>query len=312
MMNRTVVGWDGSGGARNALDWAVARELCTGGTLELVRVVDNTRITSEFTMTEATISNARRATDQEGERLIRLYPSLTVNVHVVLGDPYVELLRFTGPDALVVVGTERRHGARTRYRWSLGARLAAQSRFAVAVTPPPGDAPRHGIVAGFDGSDLSSRIVEVAVAEAERASERLTVVHAWQEPMADGRFLEDDKLIVTLSNRHHDLLTREVDRVRVQHPHLRVEAILVRNDPIRALLNAGRTASLVVVGNHRLDALSRVLLGSVAHSVILGLDSPVLVAGPELPGFLPSDGHPSDGQAGGGAETDRARTMIHT
>lgn len=285
MINRTVVGWDGSEEARAALDWAVRREAARGGTIDIVRVIDNTTVSADYAVTEALFSKEHSATGQEGERLFRLHPSLTVNVHVTVGDPCEEMLRFAAPDTLLVVGTQQRQGIRSRYRWSLGARLAAQCRYLVAVIPPLGDVSRHGIVAGFDGSEPSHRAVEVAAFEAEAAGERLSILHAWQEPMVDQRFLADDEFIVSLARRHHDLLEDEVEAIRRRHPRIEVDSSLVRKDPAHSLLDSGRTASLLVTGHRRLGGANHILLGSVSHSVILGLDAPAMIVGWDTPGF---------------------------
>lgn len=284
MINRTIVGWDGSEEARVALDWAVSREVPRDGTVDLVRVVDPATVSTDYGELQAVISEAHKATNGRAERLSHEYPSLTVNVHVVVGDPREELLRFTGADALLIVGTEKRHGRRGKYRWSLGALIAAQSSYLVAVVPPLGDVHRQGIVVGFDGSALSEKAVEVAAFEAERSGEELTIVHAWQEPMVDQRFLADDEFIVSLAERHRDLLEAEADRLRARHPRLQINSSLDREAATQALLAAGRTAAMLVIGNPQVGAIGRVLLSSVSHSLILSLDAPLMLVGSDAPG----------------------------
>jgi nucleotide-binding universal stress UspA family protein len=44
-----------------------------------------------------------------------------------------------------------------------------------------------------------------------------------------------------------------------------------------ALVNAGRGASLLVIGSHGRHGLSRFLLGSVSHDVIVHAPCPVMV-----------------------------------
>jgi nucleotide-binding universal stress UspA family protein len=53
----------------------------------------------------------------------------------------------------------------------------------------------------------------------------------------------------------------------------------VHGTPATALLRAGETANLLVVGNRGLVGIRRILLGSVSHEVVVGIDCPTIVVG---------------------------------
>ncbi|WP_369852516.1 universal stress protein [Cryobacterium sp. Y82] len=56
-----------------------------------------------------------------------------------------------------------------------------------------------------------------------------------------------------------------------------IRASLVRGAPQSALLDAARGAALLVVGDHGQKGISKLLLGSVSHSIVLNIQSPMVV-----------------------------------
>src|SRR6185437_15322811 len=135
MSERTIVAWDGTEPAAAALHWAIEREFDRNGTIDLVRVVDDTTVSSDYLATERMLARAHEEVDAEAMRIHHRAPHLILNTHIVRGDPLDELLKLTAPDAVVVVGTGIREGLRTKYGRSLGARLAAAAQGPVVIVP---------------------------------------------------------------------------------------------------------------------------------------------------------------------------------
>jgi len=70
-----------------------------------------------------------------------------------------------------------------------------------------------------------------------------------------------------------------VTKASAARPGLEVRGTLVHGPPQPALLEASRPAALLVVGNHGLRGFERLLLGSVSHSMVLNIVSPMVVVG---------------------------------
>ena len=67
-------------------------------------------------------------------------------------------------------------------------------------------------------------------------------------------------------------------RLRQLDPALQVTGRTVEDSsPSRALIEAGREASMLVMGTNSRNALGRTLFGSVTHSVLLNLKVPTII-----------------------------------
>ena len=273
MIETTIVGWDGSTAAQRALDWAVTRLNKTR--LVLVRVAAST---VETFAANSPAAAARVALMDQAERVRDSHPDITVSSELVSGDPVDELARFSNQTTLVVVGTDRQRGGAIRYGWSVGAKLAASAHGPVAIVPASHDGQGRGIVVGIDGSPASDAAVEFAAAEAGRTGQPLHLVHAWQElPIWMDAQVPDAAYLRSVEETHSHILDDCLLDLDQRHPGLNTDRTLVRGPAHRAVLDAAEHAALIVVGNHGLHGLKRILLGSVSHSIILDAVSPVVV-----------------------------------
>lgn len=274
MVTAAIVGWDGTEAAQAALDWAFG----TGIKITLVRVVDTTVSVVEALGSDSPAAAARAALVNTMEQVRKAHPQTTVSSELVSGDPVEELARFSNETTLVIVGTDRQQAGGIRYYWSVGARLAATARGAVAIVPMVRGGERHGIVVGVDGSAASDAALDFAAAEADRTGQPIRVIHAWQEPpvwmdaqMPDAKYLE------FLEKMYAQTLDGSLTAFTARHPGLQLQRSLVRGSAQAALLEAAEEAALVVVGNHSLRGLRRFLLGSVSRSVVINAPCPVVV-----------------------------------
>ncbi|WP_434318480.1 universal stress protein [Leifsonia sp. P73] len=283
MTDRTIVGWDGSPEAGVALDWAVGRAKAEHESIVLVDIEDLDALAPGQVVTDELVARRHLAADAEAQRVSDANGGLRVSTHVMAGLRLDELQRFSRTDNLIVVGTGRRHWPHVRYDWSLGARLAAHARGAVAIVPEPPGAGRTTVVVGVDGSDVSLKAARFAAREARRLGGELRLVHAWLDPLVgipevqqpDGRFAVD------LESAHDAILQSVVRTVRAANPDLRVTAALVRDDPRHAVLSHLDDAALLVVGTEQARGLDRMVLGSVSHALILAIRVPTIVVAPE-------------------------------
>ncbi|TFD07103.1 universal stress protein [Cryobacterium sp. TMT1-66-1] len=274
--SQTVVAWDGSEPARAALDWSLARS--NDGELNLVRILDRTVSSADYFTEESTTVRAREVLKDDADRVSAKFPDLTVHADLRSGDPITELRALSGADTLVVVGTHRRRGSTLRYEWSMGARLAGSANGPIAIIPEGDNKPHSGIVVGVDGSAASNAAVDFAAEEADRTGQELYAIHAWQEPLVWRDTTEPDAwFLQTLETSHRRILDESLLAVARRFPSLVIRASLVRGAPQSALLDAARGAALLVVGDHGQKGISKLLLGSVSHSIVLNIQSPMVV-----------------------------------
>lgn len=288
MDHKTVVAWDGSAAADAALDWAIEREHARGGTIALVRVIDDVAPAIEYQEAQREVTAERDELDAAAARATEAAPGCLVTSTTIRGLPYDELIRFVGPECLLAVGTQRRTAARFHYGWSMGARLAAAARGAVAIIPAVSTGLRRGIVVGYDGSPESRTAVSLAAADAAGQSEPLVIVHAWGEPtLMAGQPILDPMMMNALREESDHLLAEAAAQVAHEFPLVVVERQSLNLTPHEALLRSARGAVELVLGTRGLRGIRRVLLGSVTHRVVLDLACPVIIvgaAGPAGPG----------------------------
>lgn len=273
MFKRIVVGWDGTDAAEAALRWAVARG--DGVPITVVHVIPGTTTSSEYLRASGELSAERVRLMEAADESRTRHPELRITTATVHGTALHELAEYAEPGTLLVVGGARhRRGS----RWTLGARLAGRDGSgAIAVIPPTlGDAPRSGIVVGTDGSGVSMRAVELAVGEAKRTGEPLEIVHTWVVP-PDWESAYDEAVgdVQVLEDMHRGILDESVEYAR----GLGAQATgrLEHGTAADVLESIAASASLLVLGAHSGGAVTRFLLGSASHSVLLSLTAPTIV-----------------------------------
>jgi nucleotide-binding universal stress UspA family protein len=76
---------------------------------------------------------------------------------------------------------------------------------------------------------------------------------------------------------HAEVLAQSVERVRAEHSTVVVRDTLEHGPAALALTDAAEHAEMVVVGTHRRGMIPGLLLGSVAHDLLISLPCPVVV-----------------------------------
>lgn len=285
MSGSILVGFDGSPSATVALDWALRRAEATGRDVDVLFVADTSWDSEAFTATpllqkqgEVVLSSAAFHADSKA-------PHVTVSSRVVVGNPVTvlcEQAESTGAE-LLVVGSYRKDLYERLTTSAVSVRVAAASKVPVAVIPDLPPAHRSGVVVGVDGSEASAMLLEAAVAEAARLGETVTVVSAWTlPPLTQPEFGVDSELYDALEERTQASVAatvaalEETRRAAGAEP-VTVETSVVLDAPAPALITAAKDAALLVIGTHGRRGLSRFLLGSVSHDVLIHAPSPLLV-----------------------------------
>lgn len=131
---------------------------------------------------------------------------------------------------------------------------------------------RTRIVVGVDDYDNSLSAVDAAAAEAALRGRPLHVLHAdpFGQPLTTPAGQQP-------SDSGNWILDQAVDRARIAEPVVEVDGEVVRSFPQQALIDASRTAELVVIGDHGLSALQRAVVDTVAGGLAMRSSCPVLV-----------------------------------
>jgi nucleotide-binding universal stress UspA family protein len=135
------------------------------------------------------------------------------------------------------------------------------------------------VVVGVDGSEGSRRALRWAAHEAAARGDALHLVHVWQQPQAYaplglGTYPLDPEPIEQAARSLLDGLLTEA---RDLQPGLPVTGDVVEGAPAEALLDAARTAELLVVGSRGLGGFRSLLLGSVSQQVVQHARCPVVI-----------------------------------
>lgn len=136
------------------------------------------------------------------------------------------------------------------------------------------------VVVGVDGSPLSMAAVARGAQVASARGMTLHLLHAFAPdlPMLGFGALSDDSVVTTHTHR---LLRDAAAHAHAVDPNLTVTTASRDGYASQALVDASRTAALLVVGAMGHGVLSRASVGAVAMQVVTHARCPVLVVGHE-------------------------------
>jgi nucleotide-binding universal stress UspA family protein len=251
-----IVGVDGSEAATEAARAGAVAAVGRHAPLVLVHAFDWPSAGVEGLPTDVDgRSVARRSAARD---LARLAASLTdrlptadVRTELVDGSP-ADVLRARSVDAaLLVVGT---HGQTRSSGTALGSVASAVARGSACPvllhrTVHPLDVHHTGVTVGVDGGPGSRQVMTAAAAEAQRRGVPLTVVHTRRQLTEDAarplRWLLDPATTAVSEGAVVEELATEM---RLAHPGLRLDTVLLAGRAGPALVGAGDAAALLVIG----------------------------------------------------------------
>ncbi|RSM73789.1 universal stress protein [Actinoplanes sp. ATCC 53533] len=137
---------------------------------------------------------------------------------------------------------------------------------------------RHpAIVVGIDGSEQSRTAVRWAASEARLHDIPLKILTAYTWNGPPEAFGGVGELPDVITQQFDQLAAGAVAEARAWEPGIEVSGAAVTGDPASVLLDAGRTAALLVVGNRGRGGFASLLLGSVSQQVATHATGPVVV-----------------------------------
>jgi nucleotide-binding universal stress UspA family protein len=231
-------------------------------------------------------SGARSLVEGMADSVAGLLPADRVHTAVVEGDPVDVLRHVSSGAALVVLGERGAGGVEGLLLGSTASGVVAQAACPVVVLPDDTAVRARGrssVVVGVEGRG-DDEVLGFAFAEAAVRRTDLVAVHAWQDvvlgttfhtisPLADwARVMADEERV----------LSEALAGWREKEPDVPIREVVVREKAGRALISAGLTAALLVVGHH-----PHRRFGSTTHAVLHRADCPLAI--------VPLSGGPSDG-----------------
>lgn len=284
-----VVGVDGSPDSRAALVWAAREALCRSVGLRLAHgytpPLSETTNPYPATTYEAAVHTARALLAANADRVAAEYPGLPVQRVFVVGAPAGVLVGESHTAGLVVLGARGRGGFPDLLTGSVATQVAAHAHCPVVVLRHDAQ-PDGPILVGVDGSAHSTAALGFAYEHAAAHGRPLVALYAW-------RALPPDNLgPVTAWHYDPDQAREEAARLLAEqlagwadkYPDVAVtrEPVLSFN-PGETLVDASRTASLVVVGCRARGGFAGLVLGSVSRTLVHHAHAPVAVVHPDPP-----------------------------
>lgn len=276
MNGHIVVGFSGDSSDSAALRWAVEYATPHHIDVELVHVMDDSWGAIPPNLSKTALIQAEHHMREVARRAREENPALTFHTHVTVGSPTETLSSRSFGAALLVVGTLAHGRLDERLFGTRGAQIAARAHCSTVIVPERERPTGSGVVVGVDGSDASAAAVEFAARYADRYSERLHAIYAWNPPMPFGGF-DSFQWPTTPDDDDQRVLAQSVAGLESQYPRLELELTVATALPADALTQAGRGARLLVVGTHGRRGISKLWLGSVSRDVAQVMPCPVAI-----------------------------------
>jgi nucleotide-binding universal stress UspA family protein len=272
MSLKYVVGVDGSENSRRALEWAAGEAARDGATVDAVLTwrapltdlpynpnpEDLRRLESDWS---STLDQVVAEIDAQGILLEGTHAGRTLVDHA--NEANADLL---------VVGTRGRGGFLGLLLGSVAEYCLHHGSCPTAFVPLRELPQETRAIVGVDGSDASMAALKWALARAERIGGEVTALQVWNfldKPKGsqyDTHFTDDDAMAFI----EEAITSSGADRAHLD--------VAVANElPSRALLDAGESAGLLVLGSHGRNVAHMMLAGSTAHQVSQHTPVPLIV-----------------------------------
>ncbi|WP_214414450.1 universal stress protein [Sphaerisporangium fuscum] len=281
MLERIVVGADGSAPATAAVEWAAGDAARWNVPLHIVTVVERwpysvARFPAPPEVGDALIRAAERVLAQAEAAARDRLPEGRVTTELAEGVP-AEILRERAEGAVeLVVGSRGHGGFAGALLGSVSGHVAGHARGPVVVVRP-GAPSRHGEVAvGVDDAPQCDPALAYAFGQARLRGAVLRAVHAWRSPV-HAYAPELDYDMDEIRRAQHEVVTRKLGELRGEYPDVKVVDDVRCAHPVDALVEASRHADLLVVGSHGRGTLGALLLGSVSRGALHHAACPVAV-----------------------------------
>lgn len=288
MLNRIVVGYDGSEESEDALAFAGALASAADARLAVTRIFEfgplwavgagglapgPTEVVREYE--QDTLGRLESVAERIGaEDQWAVSDSAAHGLHAIAE---------RGEADLIVVGSSHLGPSGQIFPGSVGFRLLHGSPCPVAVAPRgmrerPESTPSR-IAVGYDGRDEARLALREAFDLARQVGAAVRVITAAEPPpVVYGHGGGISGGYAVLAEGIEGMMQAKLDEALTEAPDdLAVEGELLRGDPVEALLEGSADADLLVIGSRGYGPVRGVLLGSVSMDVLRSAACPVIV-----------------------------------
>ncbi|KOG09079.1 MULTISPECIES: universal stress protein [Streptomyces] len=281
MTAQVTVGLDGSAESLAAARWAATQAVLREVPLRLVHV-------QEWPNTPAAPLAFARTMDERIERLMRDetdrarkdHPDLEVVTEHARGRAAEELTAAANEADLTVLGSRGLGGVRGFIVGSVSLAVVGSARRPVVLVRAKDErtGPEGAIVVGVDIHHPCEALLAFSFSEAARKGTSLRFLHSWTLPASYGyAAIMDPGIGGELSSHLLGGLEDLLEPWRKRYTGVEAEAESVVGSPAYQLVEASRTAQLVIVGRRSRNVPLGPHLGHVAHAVIHHSPAPVAV-----------------------------------
>ncbi|HEY3513911.1 universal stress protein [Kribbella sp. NPDC051137] len=285
-MATVVIGYDNSTGGQAALQWAAAEAQRLHARLRIVQVFEliiATRPSPGKIVPLAGLRTAReRGLHALADGIRAQHPDLVVQTVLVDGSPAEVLLGESAQATMIVLGSRGLGGWSGLLVGSVAVQVSTHAQCPVVVVRPeqfPRPHERPAVVVGVDGSKTSAKAIDFAFDQAEARGAELVAVHAWTRPSPtdDGGEPRRDLNEQDALESGRLLVAESIAGALADHPDVQCDTRLVVGHPAHALVLAGESAELVVVGSRGRGGFTGLLLGSTSQNVLHHAPCPVAI-----------------------------------
>lgn len=282
---KVMVGVDGSDSAARAALWAVEEAERREATLTLVHALHlptpTSAVLGPMGYAEQRRAEGRQLLDAQADTLRRGHPSLSIETELSDLDPAHTLAKLGASATLLVTGSRGRGGFAGMLLGSVSRKLAVHTPCPlVVVRGEPADGADNRIVLGL-GRNHSPAAIRYAFEAARRQGATIEVARAYFPHM----LYTGAAGLVTKVESHPEADQAEVTEEVMtaiepwiaEFPGVPVKVTAVDDNAVPALIDAARTARLLVVATHRRRSPLPVGAGYVVDGVLAHSPTPVAV-----------------------------------
>ncbi|MFI6847765.1 universal stress protein [Kitasatospora sp. NBC_00085] len=281
MSHAVVVGVDGSTQSAAAAEWAAYQAHRSGRALRMIHAGG-----AEPALETEPVNPAQplpRPVLELRDHLSDVLPGLEISCEHVPGHPAYALVAAGDREGLLVLGSRGLGGLTGLLVGSVALRAAAHAARPVVLVRAgtDGGGVRSDVVVGVDSARPSAEVLAFAFEQATERGGKLRALESRNLPTGGyvtAAPIDPSEITSALSAAALVRLQDALAPWRKKFPEVRVEAEVTGWPAGRALVEASRSASLVVVGR-RTPRIRRAVpgLGAVAHAVLHHTHSPVAV-----------------------------------
>ena len=287
MSGAVVAGVDGSPSSMSAAEAAAEEAGLREAPLRLVHAyhwptapVGGARLVYEPDV-DALRGMAERFMADAASRARAVAPDIEITTDLLWGEALKVLVRLSHRAALIVVGSRGLGSFTGLLLGSVAVHLVAHTHCPVQVVRGRPH-PAGGVLLGIDGSPAAQPSVDFAFDEAALRGCGVIAMHAWSGWSTPAQPPQDSSMPYAyepgmLRDGEERLLAEALAGSREERPDVPVERRTVERRPREALIEASRTARLLVVGARGRGGFAGLLLGSVSQAALHHAACPVVV-----------------------------------